>query len=144
VLGAVAGFVVGVTSVGSGSIVIVALLMIYPGLKASSLVGTDLMQAIPLVGAAALGHLLFGSFDLSLTSSLLIGAVPGAFIGAQISSRAPGGVIRRILAVLLLSSGLKLLGASTEVVLVAAALALGLGSLLWIAIRRTVRGSRFT
>ena len=55
ILGAVAGFIVGITSVGSGSIIIVALLLIYPGLKASSLVGTDLTQAIPLVGAAALG-----------------------------------------------------------------------------------------
>jgi uncharacterized protein len=142
-LGAIAGFIVGITSVGSGSIIIVVLLVIYPGLKASALVGTDLTQAIPLVGAAALGHLIFGSFDMTITASLLIGAIPGAFIGAQISSRAPGGVIRRALAVLLLSSGLRLLGASTEVVLVVAVLALGLGSVLWIAIRRTVRGGRF-
>jgi uncharacterized membrane protein YfcA len=143
-LGAVAGFIVGVTSVGSGSIIIVVLLMIYPGLKALSLVGTDLTQAIPLVGAAALGHLLFGSFDFGITASLLLGAIPGAFIGAQVSSRAPGGVIRRALAVLLLASGLRLLGASTEIVLLVAVLALVLGSLLWIGIRRTVRGPRFT
>ncbi len=141
-LGAIAGFIVGITSVGSGSIIIVSLLLIYPGLKASALVGTDLTQAIPLVGAAALGHLLFGSFSLDITSSLLLGAIPGAFIGAQISSRAPGGIIRRILAVLLLASGLRLLGVSTEVVLLVAAAALGLGSLAWIAIRRTVRGRR--
>lgn len=141
-LGAIAGFIVGITSVGSGSIIIVALLLIYPGLKASSLVGTDLTQAIPLVGAAALGHLLFGSFSLDITSSLLLGAVPGAFIGAQISSRAPGGVIRRILAVLLLASGLRLLGLSTELVLVVALAALIGGSLLWILVRRTVRGKR--
>src|SRR3954470_7378992 len=69
VLGAVAGFIVGITSVGSGSIIVVALLMIYPGLKASSLVGTDLTQAIPLVAAAALGHLLFGRFDANITAS---------------------------------------------------------------------------
>ena len=142
VLGAVAGFIVGITSVGSGSIIIVSLLLIYPGLKASALVGTDLTQAIPLVGAAALGHLLFGDFSLAITSSLLLGAIPGAFIGAQISSRAPGGIIRRILAVLLLSSGLRLLGVSTEVVLVVAVAALVLGSLAWIAVRRMVRGSR--
>lgn len=141
-LGAIAGFIVGITSVGSGSIIIVALLLIYPGLKASSLVGTDLTQAIPLVGAAALGHLLFGSFSLDITSSLLLGAVPGAFLGAQISSRAPGGVIRRILAVLLLASGLRLLGLSTELVLVVAVAALVGGSLLWILVRRTVRGKR--
>jgi uncharacterized protein len=142
VLGAVAGFIVGITSVGSGSIIIVSLLLIYPGLKASALVGTDLTQAIPLVGAAALGHLLFGKFSLDITSSLLIGAVPGAFLGAQISSRAPGGIIRRILAVLLLASGLRLLGLSTEMVLVFAVAALVGGSLAWIAIRRMVRGPR--
>jgi adenylyl-sulfate kinase len=142
ILGAVAGFIVGITSVGSGSIIIVSLLLIYPGLKASALVGTDLTQAIPLVGAAALGHLLFGDFSLAITSSLLLGAIPGAFIGAQISSRAPGGIIRRILAVLLLSSGLRLLGVSTELVLVVAVAALVLGSLVWIAIRRVVRGPR--
>ena len=141
-LGAVAGLIVGITSVGSGSIIIVALLLIYPGLKASSLVGTDLTQAIPLVGAAALGHLLFGEFDLDITASLLVGALPGAFIGAHISSRAPGGVIRRALAILLLASGLRLLGLSTELVLVVAAMALVLGSMAWIAIRRTVKRRR--
>lgn len=143
-LGAAAGFVVGITSVGSGSIVIVALLLIYPGLKASALVGTDLTQAIPLVGAAALGHLMFGSFSFGITASLLLGAIPGAFIGAHISSRAPGGVIRRVLAVLLLGSGLRLLGLSTELVFAVAAGALVFGSLLWIAIRRTVKARRRT
>jgi adenylyl-sulfate kinase len=143
-LGAIAGFIVGITSVGSGSIIIVTLLVIYPGLKASSLVGTDLTQAIPLVGAAALGHLLFGEFSMAITASLLLGAIPGAFIGAQISSRAPGGVIRRALAVLLLASGLRLLGVSTEAVLLVAIAALAGGSLLWIAIRRKVRSMRPT
>jgi uncharacterized protein len=141
-LGAAAGFIVGMTSVGSGSIVIVVLLMIYPGLKASSLVGTDLTQAIPLVGAAALGHVLFGSFSAPVTVSLLLGALPGAFIGAHISSRAPGGVIRRALAVLLLASGLRLLGVSTEVVLLAAVGALLLGSVAWVVIRREVKRRR--
>jgi uncharacterized membrane protein YfcA len=143
ILGAVAGFIVGVTSVGSGSIIIVVLLVIYPSLKASSLVGTDLTQAIPLVAAAALGHLLFGSFSFGITASLLLGAIPGAFIGAQISSRAPGGIIRRALAVLLLASGLRLLGVPTNLVLLAAIMALVGGSLIWIVIRRTVKGRRF-
>ena len=142
ILGAVAGFIVGITSVGSGSIVIVVLLLIYPGLKASSLVGTDLTQAIPLVGTAALGHVLFGSFSAPITVSLLIGAIPGAFIGAQISSRAPGGVIRRALAVLLLASGLRLFGLSTDMVLLVAIGALAGGSLAWVVIRRTVRQRR--
>jgi uncharacterized membrane protein YfcA len=141
-LGAIAGFIVGITSVGSGSIIIVVLLMIYPDLKASSLVGTDLTQAIPLVGAAALGHVLFGSFSAPITVSLLLGAIPGAFIGAQISSRAPGGVVRRALAVLLLASGLRLLGVGTELVLLAAVGALLLGSAAWIVIKREVKRRR--
>ena len=135
ILGALAGFMVGLTSVGAGSIIIVVLLMMYPALKASQLVGTDLAQAIPLVAAAALGHLLFGSFSMSIASSLLIGAIPGAWIGAQISSRAPGGIIRRALAILLLASGLRLLNVPNEVVLFAAVTALVLGSLAWMWIR---------
>ena len=94
--------------------------------------------------AAALGHVLFGSFSAPITVSLLIGAIPGAFIGAQISSRAPGGVIRRALAVLLLASGLRLLGLSTEAVLLVAVAALVGGSLAWVVIRRTVRLRRTT
>jgi hypothetical protein len=136
ILGAVAGLLVGMTSVGAGSIVIVVLLLLYPALKASQLVGTDLVQAVPLVAAASLGHLLYGDFSLGLTTSLLIGAIPGAWFGAHVSARAPGGIIRRALAILLLASGLKLLGASLPVVLGAAAAALVLGNLLWFLVKR--------
>jgi hypothetical protein len=124
------------TSVGAGSIVIVVILLLYPALKASQLVGTDLVQAVPLVAAASLGHLLYGDFSLGLTTSLLIGAIPGAWFGAHVSSRAPGGIIRRALAILLLASALKLLGASMEVVAGAAVAALVGGNLLWIWVRR--------
>ncbi len=136
VLGAVAGLLVGMTSVGSGSIVIVVLLLLYPALKASQLVGTDLVQAVPLVAAASLGHVLYGDFSLGLTVSLLVGAVPGAWFGAHVSSRAPGGLIRRAMAILLLASGLKLLGASLGVVVGAAVAALVAGNLLWVVVRR--------
>jgi uncharacterized membrane protein YfcA len=136
ILGAVAGLLVGMTSVGAGSIVIVVLLLLYPALKASQLVGTDLVQAVPLVAAASLGHLLYGDFSLGLTTSLLIGAIPGAWFGAQVSSRAPGGIIRRALAILLLASALKLLGASLPVVLGAAGAALVLGNLVWFWVKR--------
>jgi uncharacterized membrane protein YfcA len=136
ILGAVAGLLVGMTSVGAGSIVIVVLLLLYPALKASQLVGTDLVQAVPLVAAASLGHLLYGDFSLGLTTSLLIGAIPGAWFGAQVSSRAPGGIIRRALAILLLASGLKLLGASLPVVVGAAGAALVLGNLVWFWVKR--------
>jgi len=139
ILGATAGLMVGLTSVGAGSIIVVVLLLMYPKLKASSLVGTDLAQAIPLVAAAAAGHLLFGAFSLALTASLLLGAIPGAWIGAQISSRAPGGVIRRILAVLLLASGLKLLGAPNEIVLASSVAAILFAFVAWRIIRDRVR-----
>ncbi|KAB8191125.1 TSUP family transporter [Nonomuraea phyllanthi] len=112
-VGTVGGLVVGVSSVGSGSLIIVALLALYPALKANQLVGTDLVQAVPLVASAALGHLLFGDFQADLTLSLLIGSIPGVYLGARISSRAPGGLIRALLAIVLLASALKLLDAGT-------------------------------
>jgi uncharacterized membrane protein YfcA len=115
-IGVLGGLVVGLTSVGSGSLMIVALLLVYPGLRASQLVGTDLVQAIPLVGSAALGHLLFGDFQLGLTTSLLIGALPGVYAGARLSAKAPDHVIRPALVVVLTASALKLLGVSTAVI----------------------------
>ncbi|GAA1710178.1 hypothetical protein GCM10009809_03160 [Isoptericola hypogeus] len=139
ILGAVAGLMVGLTSVGAGSIIIVVLLMLYPALKASQLVGTDLVQAVPLVAAASLGHILYGDFELGLTVPLLIGAIPGAWFGAQVSSRAPGGIIRRALAILLLASGLKLLGAPLGVVVGAAAGALVVGNILWVVVRERIK-----
>jgi uncharacterized membrane protein YfcA len=107
-IGALGGLVVGMTSVGSGSLIIVLLLLLYPSLKASELVGTDLVQAIPLVASAALGHLLFGEFRLGLTASLLLGSIPGVYVGARVSARAPAGLVRRALVLVLLASGLKL------------------------------------
>jgi uncharacterized protein len=109
-IGLVGGLVVGMTSVGSGSLMIVMLLVLYPMLRSSELVGTDLVQAIPLVGAAAAGHLLFGDVQLELTASLLVGSIPGVYLGARLSSRANDGVIRPALALVLVASGLKLLG----------------------------------
>ncbi|MEV7007125.1 sulfite exporter TauE/SafE family protein [Streptosporangium sp. NPDC051022] len=108
-VGMIGGLVVGISSVGSGSLIIVALLALYPALKANQLVGTDLVQAVPLVASAALGHVLFGDFQLAITTSLLIGSIPGVYLGARISAWAPGGVIRTLLAVVLLASALKLL-----------------------------------
>ncbi|GIG61687.1 UPF0721 transmembrane protein [Longispora fulva] len=124
-IGVLGGLVVGMTSVGSGSLVVVALLVAYPTLAAHRLVGTDLVQAVPLVAAAAGGHLLFGDFHLDLTVSLLVGSIPGVWIGARYSSRAAGGTIRAFLAVVLLASGLKMLAVPNEAV-VAAVLATGL------------------
>jgi uncharacterized protein len=140
-IGAVGGLMVGLTSVGAGSVILILLLMVYPGLKPSQLVGTDLVQAVPLVASASLGHLIFGSVSFGITGGILLGAIPGAFIGAQISSRAPGGIIRRALAILLMASGLKLMGVDTAWVLAAAALAVIAGPVVWIALRRRWSGA---
>jgi len=136
IVGAVGGLVVGMTSVGSGSLIIIALMALYPRLKASQLVGTDLLQAVPLVASAALGHLLFGQFQLSVTASLLIGSVPGVWVGAQLSARAPGGLVRRALAFVLLASALKMLDASnTQTIVVLAVIAL-VAPVVWMLVRR--------
>lgn len=118
-IGIAGGLIVGLTSVGSGSLMIILLLMLYPSFKLSELVGTDLVQAVPLVASAALGHILFGDFQLALTASILIGAIPGVFLGAQLSSRAPDHIIRPALIVVLLASASKLLGASNQVAAIA-------------------------
>lgn len=135
-LGIVGGLIVGMTSVGSGSLIIIGLMLLYPGLKASQLVGTDLVQAVPLVASAALGHALFGDLDLGISLPLIIGGVPGAYLGAHLSARLPGGIVRRALAFVLLASGLKLLEVSNEWTAVILLAALVLGPVVWMLIRR--------
>jgi uncharacterized membrane protein YfcA len=108
VVGLVGGILVGLTSVGSGSLIVVLLLLMYPALSSAELVGTDLVQAVPIVASAALGHFIFGDISLGLVGSLLLGAVPGVFFGAQLSARAPSKLVRPVLFLVLLSSGLKL------------------------------------
>ncbi|WP_344087728.1 sulfite exporter TauE/SafE family protein [Luedemannella helvata] len=123
-LGAGGGVIVGLTSVGSGSLIIVILLALYPALRPNDLVGTDLVQAVPLVGAAALGHALFGDLHLDIAGAILLGSVPGVLLGARFSSRAPAGVVRAALVVVLLTSALKMFGAPNALVLVVAAAAI--------------------
>jgi len=135
-VGVFGGLIVGMTSVGSGSLMIVALMLLYPMMSSRELVGTDLVQAVPLVAAAALGHLLWGDFELSITGSLLIGSIPGVIIGAQVSSRAPDTFIRPALALVLTLSGLKLLDVPNEVLGATLVLALLGGAGWWVARRR--------
>ncbi|WP_313404156.1 sulfite exporter TauE/SafE family protein [Aeromicrobium sp.] len=134
-LGIVGGLVVGMTSVGSGSLVIIGLMMLYPGLRASQLVGTDLLQAVPLVASAAIGHAIFGDLDLSVSLPLILGSIPGAYIGAHLSSRLPGGWVRRALAFILLASGLKLIGVPTDTTGLLLVAVLFLAPLMWMVIR---------
>lgn len=136
VVGVVGGLVVGMTSVGSGSLIIIALMWLYPKLRANQLVGTDLVQAVPLVASAAIGHLIFGDFQLSVTGALLLGSIPGAFIGAQLSARLPGALIRRALAFVLLASALKSLGVDSLVTAIILVIAAGLAGPVWMLLRR--------
>ena len=108
-VGALGGLLVGITSVGSGSVIMVALLMLYPGLAAVRLVGTDLVQAVPLVLAAAISNIALHGLDWEILIPLVIGSVPGTLIGAQIAPRVPQSVIRRGIVVVLTMSGVALL-----------------------------------
>jgi hypothetical protein len=134
-IGVIGGLVVGMTSVGSGSVMIVLLMLLYPALSSNELVGTDLVQAIPLVLAAAIGHLFFGDLQLGLTLSLVLGSVPGVYLGARVSSRAPDRIIRPVLVAVLTVSALALLGVPNEAILAIVGAA-GLGALVTYAWRR--------
>ena len=108
-VGALGGLLVGITSVGSGSIIMVALLILYPGLSAVKLVGTDLVQAVPLVMAAAIANVAIHGLDWNLLIPLVIGSVPGTIIGSRLAPRVPQSYIRRGIVVVLTMSGVALL-----------------------------------
>jgi len=112
-IGVAGGLIVGMTSVGSGSLMIVLLLFAYPALAASQLVGTDLAQAVPLTAAAALGALAFGHVQFGLTFAVVLGSVPAVLIGSLLSSRAPDRYIRPVITVVIFASGLKYAGLGT-------------------------------
>src|SRR5215472_14268006 len=112
-IGMVGGLIVGITSVGSGSLMIVLLLFTYPMISAGQLVGTDLTQAVPLTAAAALGALAFGHVQFGLTAAVIIGSVPAVLIGSLLSSRAPDKYIRPVITFVIFASGLKYAGVGT-------------------------------
>jgi uncharacterized membrane protein YfcA len=112
-IGMIGGTIVGMTSVGSGSLMIVLLLFAYPMIGAKQLVGTDLTQAVPLTLAAALGALAFGHVEFSVTGSLILGSVPAVFVGSMLSSTIPDRYIRPAIAFVIFASGLKYAGLGT-------------------------------
>ena len=112
-IGIVGGVIVGMTSVGSGSLMIVLLLFLYPMISAGRLVGTDLTQAVPLTLAAALGALIFGHVEFGVTVSIVIGSVPAVLVGSLFSSHAPDKILRPVITFVILASGLKYVGLDT-------------------------------
>ncbi len=122
VVGAVGGFMVGLTSVGAGSLILVLLVMVYPKLRNDHLVGTDLAQSLPLTLSATLGALVFGHVNFSLTTSIIIGSVPMVIVGSLMSSRSNGYLLRRVITGVVLLSGLKYVGLPTTALGVVAVL----------------------
>jgi uncharacterized protein len=110
VIGLVGGFLVGMTSVGSGSIIMMLLLMFYAFLP-KVMVGTDIVHAVILTGVTSLLHWKLGNVDFQLVTSLLIGSVPGGILGSHLSTRVPVLWLRRILCAVLLMTGARMLWA---------------------------------
>ena len=108
-LGAGLGVAVTVSSVGAGAIGVTALLMLYPALRVSRIVGSDIAHAVPLTLVAGFGHWVIGGVDPALLLNLLVGSIPGVIAGALLSSRSPDHILRPALAAVLLFSGVKLL-----------------------------------
>ena len=136
-VGAFGGLLVGITSVGSGSLIMVALLLLYPTLSALRLVGTDLVQAVPLVLSAAIGHVIVTGVDWNVLIPLIVGGTPGTFLGARLAHWVSQSVIRRGIVIVLTLTGLKMLGVSPEAVGMIGAGLLLLGPLAWGFVRQT-------
>lgn len=135
-VGAVGGLLVGITSVGSGSVIMVTLLLLYPGLQAVALVGTDLVQAVPLVLAAAVSHVIVTGIDWNVLIPLVVGSIPGIWFGSKIANRVPQMFIRRGIVLLLFVTGLGLAGVDAVLALAIGAAAFVLGTIGWALLRR--------
>jgi uncharacterized protein len=109
-IGLLAGFLVGMTSVGSGSIIMMLLLLFY-SFPPKVMVGTDIVHAVALTGVTSLMHWKLGNVDPTLVASLLIGSIPGGLIGAHLSTRVPVLWLRRILCAVLLATGARMMWA---------------------------------
>lgn len=107
-VGVSVGFVLGMTSAGSGALIAVALIMLYR-LTPRRVVGTDVFHAAILLWIASLAHLASGNVDLLLAGNILIGSIPGVWIGSGLATRLPEGTLRPALGVVLLAAGLALL-----------------------------------
>ncbi|HTR64338.1 MAG TPA: sulfite exporter TauE/SafE family protein [Terriglobales bacterium] len=110
IIGLLAGFLVGMTSVGSGSIIMMLLLLFY-SYPPKVMVGTDIVHAVILTGVASLMHYRAGNVDFGLVIPLLIGSIPGGLLGSYLSTRVPVPWLRRMLCALLLATGLRMLWA---------------------------------
>jgi uncharacterized membrane protein YfcA len=109
IIGAIVGFLVGLTSVGSGTLIIVSLFFLFPKLTPKELVGTDVFQAFIMLLAGSMGYLFAGTINWTLAGLLLIGSLPGVIIGSRLSKYIPNKYIRPAIAIVMAISGWKLL-----------------------------------
>ena len=142
-LGASVGFVLGVTSAGSGSLIAVGLIMLFR-LTPQRVVGTDVFHAAIVLWAAGLAQLVAGNVDFALAGTILIGSIPGVWVGSGLMMRLPVGVMRATLACVLLAAGLALLQKADigipPAIIIGAPLAVG----VLVAFLRWVRTTRTT
>lgn len=108
ILGLILGFLVTLTSVGAGALGVTALLILYPKIPITRIVGTDVAHAVPLTLVAGLGHASLGTVDYSLLGTLLIGSIPGIWIGSHLSAKVAEHWVRTLLALILVYVGQKL------------------------------------
>jgi uncharacterized membrane protein YfcA len=141
-IGAVGGFMVGLTSVGAGSLILVLLLTIYPQLKNQQLIGTDLTQALPLTLAATLGTFLFGQVTWAVTLPIIIGSVPAVLLGSWFSSKEISSHLRPVIFAVVLLSGLKYIGLPIQALGIAALLAIVATSFILIRSRKNSSQSK--
>ena len=141
VIGATTGFVIGITSAGSGTVIAILLIAVYR-LSPKKVVGTDVVHAAILLSAAAVAHWVGGNIDFGLAGNILVGSLPGVVIGAALSDKAPQAFIRTALGVVLVASGFVMIqkGDPTVWPIAAAVAGIGLGLVLatprWLSRRR--------
>ena len=141
-LGATCGFVVGLTSVGSGTFFGLVMVLVFP-LTLPKIVGTDIFHAAALLWVAGFGHLVAGNVDLRTMGWLLTGSIPGVLISSHFTLRVPDRALRLGLASVLMLSGIKLIDfAGADYVIAAAAIAAGLGFAAWALVARLGRRPR--
>jgi uncharacterized membrane protein YfcA len=131
-IGATTGFVIGLTSAGSGTVIAILLIAIFR-LTPRKVVGTDVFHAAILLWAASFAHIVGGNVDFGLAGNILVGSIPGVVVGTQLSARAPQGLLRTALGVVLIASGVTMCtkGDATIWPFAAAIAGIGLGFVLW-------------
>ena len=109
VVGVALGVLVSISSVGAGAVGVTALLLLYPRLPMARIVGSDIAHAVPLTLVAGIGHATLGNVDWTLLGSLLIGSLPGIWLGAQLTRKLPEQLVRGALCISLVTAGLKVI-----------------------------------